>query len=386
MSYVPITPFGRPVSAALIKHQKYATAALPPEGVNKYEVIRELTVARRALAISDREIALLQTLLSFYPNTILGGNSDELLVYPSNAAICERQNGMPCSTMRRHLAGLVNAGLILRRDSPNGKRFNRRHGDAPQAFGFDLTPLVARYSEICVLAEDARAQEEKFQRLRRNVSLMRRDLAGLAAYGMETRPDLALWDAFSDLAALTARDLRRTLSYDDLLKLETDLSCALDRARTLFDVGVTEIPSTNDVHIEQHHQNSNKDSYVSEKNIEKIKRESSDQKLPNIPLTLVTSVCQEFKTYAPQEVRHWHHLVQAADVIRPMMGISPSAWFDATDAMGHEEAAVVLCAMLERFEEIKSPGGYLRALTRKASEDGFSVGPMIMALMTKRAA
>ncbi|MDG1769116.1 MAG: replication initiation protein RepC [Yoonia sp.] len=98
------------------------------------------------------------------------------------------------------------------------------------------------------------------------------------------------------------------------------------------------------------------------------------------------SVCGELQTYAPDGIRHWHELVQTADRIRPMMGISPSAWADAMETMGPEKASVVLCAMLEKFDSIRSPGGYLRALTRKAAEDGFSSGPMVMALITDRAA
>jgi replication initiation protein RepC len=69
-----------------------------------------------------------------------------------------------------------------------------------------------------------------------------------------------------------------------------------------------------------------------------------------------------------------------------MLGISPSAWEDACRAMGPEEAAVVLLAMLERFNEIRSPGGYLRALTAKAGQGAFSCGPMVMALTRNQAA
>lgn len=68
-----------------------------------------------------------------------------------------------------------------------------------------------------------------------------------------------------------------------------------------------------------------------------------------------------------------------------MMGISPSAWEDAKAFMGPEQAAVVIAALLERFTEIRSPGGYLRRLTEKASAEQFSCGPMVMALMRKAA-
>ena len=53
--------------------------------------------------------------------------------------------------------------------------------------------------------------------------------------------------------------------------------------------------------------------------------------------------------------------------------------------MGPEQAAVVLAAMLERFDDIRSPGGYLRRLGQKADAGAFSCGPMVMALMRKAA-
>lgn len=390
MTYVPITPFRRTVDAACLAHQKYATADLPPQGVNKYEVIRELTVARKRIGVTDREISVLQALLSFHPATVLGGNTTDLLVYPSNASIQERLHGMACSTMRRHLAGLVKSGLILRRDSPNGKRYVKRFGGDAQAFGFDLTPLVARYAEICDAAEAQRTEDDAQQRLRRTVSLMKRDLAGLVQYGMEARPDVRLWPALADLAAEATRALRRIADAADLAELEARLSDALDAARDVFDLSFAENTSTKEHQIEQHHQNSNKDLNDFEPCLEKAKENlveaGAGRDLPNIPITLVVAVCAELKVYYPDKVRHWHQIVRAAETVRPMMGISMSAWSDAVAAMGAEEAAVVVLAMLERFSEIQSPGGYLRTLTRKAEEGAFSCGPMVMALMRREAA
>lgn len=214
--------------------------------------------------LSDRDLTVLQGLVSFHQATILGGNDDELVVYPSNKAICERLNGMPCSTMRRHLSNLVSTGFVVRRDSPNGKRYARRYGESKIAFGFDLSPLVRRLPEVCAAAEAVREASERHARLRANVSLMRRDLAGLADYGRSLRPDLDIWDQYSDMAALTARDLRRKLDLADLEGIEAMLSGALDAARDVIDGPVTEDPSTSDAGSEQHYQNSNKDAYVFE--------------------------------------------------------------------------------------------------------------------------
>lgn len=404
MEYTPVTPFRRIVDAGVMKHQAVSEQELPPQGANKWEVLRELSTARLVFGLTDRDLGVLQALLSFHPATVLGGNDEDLIVYPSNASICERLNGMPCSTMRRHLSHLVQAGFLVRRDSPNGKRYARRHGGETVAFGFDLSPLVLRFGEICQAAEATRESAERHKRLRETVSLMRRDLAGLAAYGADLRPDLPLWDQFADLAALTARDLRRKLDIDALQALQTTLKQALDNAREILEptgdnASETKIPSTNASHSEQHYQNSNTNSYDLEPCLEKAKAAASasepqppapvesdaepDSNLPTIPLGLVLPACQEYRSYIPDPIRHWHDLVRVAHEIRPMMGISPTAWDEAKTAMGPEQAAVVLVALLERFEEIRSPGGYLRSLTQKAAEGAFSCAPMVMAQLRR---
>ncbi|PXW66118.1 replication initiation protein RepC [Loktanella sp. PT4BL] len=406
MDYTPVTPFRRPINAAILHYQAAAQQDLPPSGVNKWEALRELAAARIAFGLSDRDLSVLQALVSFHQATIVGGNHSETVVHPSNKAICERLNGMPCSTMRRHLANLVQTGFVVRRDSPNGKRYARRYGDEKIAFGFDLAPLAQRFVEVCEAAEAVRAAEERYKRLRTTVSLMRRDLAGLVDYGRSLRPGRAIWDQASDLCVLTARDLRRKLDFAELQQMESALSEALNAIRDLLEPVQSQDMSTNEVTNEQHYQNSNKDSYDFEPRLEKAQGESSasdpatalvaegstdepvsvDNNLPRIPLGLVLAACSEYRTYAERPVRHWHDLVRVADVIRPMMGVSPSAWDEAKQYMGPEEASVVILAMLERFGDIRSPGGYLRSLSAKAALGEFSCGPMIMALMRKDAA
>lgn len=406
MDYTPVTPFRRPINAAILHYQAAAQQDIPPSGVNKWEALRELAAARIAFGLSDRDLSVLQALVSFHQATIVGGNHSETVVHPSNKAICERLNGMPCSTMRRHLANLVQTGFVVRRDSPNGKRYARRYGDEKIAFGFDLAPLAQRFVEVCEAAEAVRAAEERYKRLRTTVSLMRRDLAGLVDYGRSLRPDRAIWDQASDLCVLTARDLRRKLDFAELQQMESALSEALNAIRDLLEPAQSQDMSTNEVTNEQHCQNSNKDSYDFEPRLKKAQGEGSasdpatalvaegstdepvsvDNNLPRIPLGLVLAACSEYRTYAERPVRHWHDLVRVADVIRPMMGVSPSAWDEAKKYMGPEEASVVILAMLERFGDIRSPGGYLRSLSAKAALGEFSCGPMIMALMRKDAA
>ena len=400
MEYTPISPFMRPISYAHLRVIERPEASVPGKPVNKWQLLRELSKAQAAFKVSERDMTVLQGLLSFFPDDTLGGNA-EMVVFPSNKAICERLNGMPCSTMRRHLTQLVEAGLLLRRDSPNGKRYVRKRGEDRVAFGFDLSPLYCRAEEIARAAEAVREAEDRVRRLREVVSLMRRDLAALAEFGEEIQPGLGLWDQLRDRAALTARALRRKLSLEHLSAYRAELATLLDRARNVIDGPETEDMNTNDARSERHHHSSNKEYTDFEPaleqggaaadapdadtgEIEADVEEPDTRRVPKIPLHLVIAGCPSLKTFYQGDIRHWHQLFDAACQVRPAMGISASAWEEAQRCMGPEQASIVVVAMLERFAEIKSPGGYLRALTSKAATGEFSCGPMVMALMSRR--
>jgi replication initiation protein RepC len=400
MEYIPISPFMRPISHAHLRVIERPEASVPGKPVNKWELLRELSKAQAAFGVTERDLTVLQGLLSFFPDDALGGNA-EMVVFPSNKTVCERLNGMPCSTMRRHLSRLVEAGLLMRRDSPNGKRYARKHGDERVTFGFDLSPLYCRAEEIARAAEAVREAEDRVRRLREVVSLMRRDLAALAEFGEEMFPGLGLWDQLRDTAALTARAIRRKLSLEDLSAYRANLETLLDQARNLIDGSETEDMNTNDARFERHYHNSNKDSIDFEpaldqggtatgalsEDTDKVEADvekPDTRRVPKIPLHLVIAGCPSLKTFYQGDIRHWHQLFDAACQVRPAMGISASAWEEAQRCMGPEQASIVVVAMLERFAEIKSPGGYLRALTSKAAVGEFSCGPMVMALMSRR--
>jgi replication initiation protein RepC len=400
MEYTPISPFMRPISHAHLRVVERPEASVPGKPVNKWELLRELSKAQAAFGVSERDLTVLQGLLSFFPDDALGGNT-EMVVFPSNKAICERLNGMACSTMRRHIARLVDAGLLMRRDSPNGKRYVRKHGEERVAFGFDLSPLYCRSEEVARAAEAVREAEDRVRRLREVVSLMRRDLAALAEFGEEIQPGLGLWDQLRDKAILTARALRRKLTLDELSSYRADLEVLLDHARNVVDGPETEKMNTNDASFERHHHNSNKEPIDLEPALEKggaaagapdvetdtpvaDMEEADTRRVPRIPLHLVIAGCPSLKTFYQGDIRHWHQLFDAACHVRPAMGISASAWEEAQRFMGPEQASIVVVAMLERFADIRSPGGYLRALTSKAAAGEFSCGPMVMALMSRR--
>ncbi|MGL4240369.1 MAG: plasmid replication protein RepC, partial [Beijerinckiaceae bacterium] len=209
-THVPTTPFGRrpaalgQVARRLKLGEDLARRGEPganhPAAVDKWRLFRELTTAREAFGLSDRSLGLLQALLSFHPETALAlpGEPEAaledagLVVFPSNRQLASRANGMAEKTIRRHIAALVESGLIIRRDSPNGKRYARRAADAgeggdrfSEAYGFDLAPLVLRAGEIEAQAEEIRRIERRRAVLKETISLRRRDIAKLVAMALE---------------------------------------------------------------------------------------------------------------------------------------------------------------------------------------------------------
>src|SRR5215212_6175783 len=148
--HLSTTPFGRrPLSLAMVAAQAAAKACPEDATAHKWRVFRHLTEAKGRLGLSDRALAVLSALLTFHPETALVPGPD-LVVFPSNRELSVRAHGPAPATLRWALAQLVEAGLVIRRDSPNGKRYVRRGegGEIAQAFGFDLTPLVARAGEF----------------------------------------------------------------------------------------------------------------------------------------------------------------------------------------------------------------------------------------------
>ena len=117
------------------------------------------------LGVSERSLSVLNALLTFHPETALTGE-DDLIVFPSNDQLSLRAHGMPASTLRRHLAVLVDAGLIVRRDSPNGKRYARKGsaGAIELAFGFDLVaagrPRRKRFESLAAEVESGGARTQ----------------------------------------------------------------------------------------------------------------------------------------------------------------------------------------------------------------------------------
>lgn len=375
--------------------------------IDKWSLFRDLCTARTCFGISDRDLVVLNALLTFLPGKLLEDGSD-LIVFPSNKSLSERAHGMPESTLRRHLAALVGSGLITRHDSPNGKRYARRGrgGQMVTAFGFSLRPLLVQAERIADSAQTVQDTAEALLTTRERAVLLLRDAAKLAEYG-DGQGFPGPWDSYLDEVVIHRRTLRRKLTLAEMQALVRALEAlnnAVSRSLTTHEpcgevAADTPEMSGKPVHSERHYQSSQTDLTESEPCAKKTPSPFVDgsvsttcspandppiERCTDLPLALVLDACSDMEDYG-EPVRNWSDFVRRAGFIRGMLGISPDAWEKACSVMGPPAAAISVGYILQNVTKIKAPGGYLRALIGKAGEKGFSPAPMVFALLNQGA-
>jgi replication initiation protein RepC len=383
-------------------------------------------------------LALLNALLTFFPGEELDFEGDQdsqnpqesvkLVVFPSNRQLALRANGMAEKTIRRHLSALISAGLIWRRDSPNGKRYARKGEGGErfltEAFGFDLAPLRWRIHEFMERHAELRAERLKFQVVRERVSLARRDCAKMIELGREMALSVR-WDELTTALQALATPLRQLKSLAALQDVDAGLEALRTRIFSMlsptFVSNESQNMTGNDGLIDLHISNSN--TYILESEPAKKKAGGEIESKPDkpedaepkkridtLPVGLVLEACPDVKAFAAdgEKIRSVPEFVRLVGQLRPMLGISPDAWRAAVQTMGEGAAAVAVAVILQRSEYsseakhvpgskpgaivqsvngspvIRSAGGYLRALTEQAKSGKLSLGPMLMALIGQR--
>ncbi|MDC9837342.1 plasmid replication protein RepC [Rhizobium binxianense] len=416
------TPFGRrPMSLGMLASQQLAEAIEPGMKRSKWKLFRAICEARPALGVTDRALTVLDALLTFYPDDEIS-EENGLIVFPSNAQLSLRARGMTPATLRRHLAVLVEAGLILRKDSPNGKRYARRDraGALGEAFGFSVAPLLARAGEIEILAAQTVADRELLRVTRERLTVCRRDISKLIAAAIEEEVS-GDWEGISAMFRTLLARIPRVATAEALTPLLDEMGLLRDEIVNVLERQIkTKKIDANESQIERHKQNSNPNSiYELEPSFETKQGERAatdiepnagtpDERrlkqpkpaggmnnkaagltdpvaghsLKSFPLGLVLQACPQILDYGPGgTIGNWRDLMSAAVIVRSMLGVSPSAYEEACSGMGPENAATVIACILERGGHINSPGGYLRDLTRRTERGEFAIGPMLMALV-----
>ncbi|WP_245824663.1 plasmid replication protein RepC [Pseudoruegeria aquimaris] len=362
MKHASQTEFGRPESFV-------------PASVDKWELLSALTAAAPDFDLSHRTLGVLRALLTFLPDRAIPAGAGRAVVYPSNRTLSERLNGMPESTLRRHLARLVELGLVNRQDSANRKRYARRVGQGVQvAFGFDLSPLNGHADQIFAVAHAAHQRAERMRVLRDRIAAARQILIE-AGQG-----------ACAGLLETARLILRRKVGENDLAEIAARLDEAVARLEPVENPADNALPQ-----VEMSATGSQNERHIQDSPEKDIDSERAGEATADIPRSRVSAedlgqiltACTEFRQYYPGRVRDWQELVAIAEKLSPMIGIDAPVFHDARLSMGAKAAATSVLCILERLGDIRSPGAYLRRLAQKARAGRFSCEPMLKALINR---
>ena len=88
------------MTLGMLATQLDASEIEPNKTVDKWKLFRALCEARGPIGVSDRALAVLNALLSFYPKNEIS-EENGTVVFPSNVQLSIRTHGMAGTTLRR---------------------------------------------------------------------------------------------------------------------------------------------------------------------------------------------------------------------------------------------------------------------------------------------
>lgn len=376
-------------------------------GVEKHRAVIAVKRIGAQIGLKAADMMLLDTLAAFsQPQDWDAGRRP--IVWPSNAYLME-QTGFSLSSLKRHVRRLAEAGAIAFKDSPNGKRWGRRNADRAivEAYGFDLSPLAARAEAFEQLYAELQVERALSRQLKREITVRRRMI--------RARIDTALSGAFRGPWGLLARRFENLLAHlphrkkgsEQLRQLLDQFEDFLTQVEEAFEAAnepADAVENTSRYDLRSATSNAEMDprEAVSEPHIpitnqlqsspcnglEEVKsKEPSKNPLPTGHVTLpsrrpvsnattlepplVLQACPEFTSWARSlqgHVRNWNDLHRVAGQLRPMIGVSEETWDKAQEQLGKQKATAALALVFEKHGagQVKSPGGYLRGMMRKA--------------------
>jgi len=329
----------------------------------RHIVIETLRKAAPRLGLGPSVISTLDAMLS-----CLAPKRNHHTVFASNATLTFRRNGISDRTIRRHAAALQDCGLLIRRDSPNRKRFTKHNTTEGKSlrFGFDLTPLFARLHEIAALAAEVMRENEQ-------IDYLRCKIRAAANTHLQSDPD-------HPQALQVLRALRRKLTLKDCEGLLADLWIGTVEAEDNADQ--TQPASTNmtgnDGHFVRHHHRSNKE-YI-DKEGEHPQKNPPSQERTQISVSEIVAACPEAAQYALKRIRTVHDVITHARTLAPMIGITSQNYEAAHERLGGLRTAATVWAIMQFHDKIKVVGAYFRAITTGPKSADFNPEKLIRRL------
>lgn len=340
----------------------------------RWHILDLAKTCRHRLKLRDRDIAVLRGLLSLLPPQ---AKPTQMVVFASNRVLIDRCDGIDERTLRRRLAHLQDCGMLTRRASPNGKRYQVRneHHDALLTYGIDLAPLFHIQSHLETLAEDCRHEAVRIKVLR---SLIRDVL-------FKTPPH-----QISDVQNEAQRALRRVHDSNQLQQILSQLEEAAPVMSPQFTDNVT-LPTTHlsvsDGQNDRHIQSSYEDNLESEgAETETLINPGHEKKSANIYQADITveecmDLARTAREMAPRQPRCWEDLIDLSASLAPAIGLKGAVIHEAEMHLGKHGCALAVLGLVEAFGRVRNPEAYLTALVKRRLKQGLDLVRMFRSLV-----
>ena len=305
-------------------------------------------------------------------------------VSPASVTGLAAERGCSERTIRSHIQVLVDAGLAVNRCLDGGRRRCLRGlgGQLHEVYGIDLSPLIERRGEMAQRAAALVADRLERERLRHEISRLRRVIRMALAEGRVSEDQREAWASLprrvahlglAALAALMERvgRLHRSLA-EGAQAAEPSANNPQGRKPAADRPEENRRPYTT-------HQNSSEDCnppMAAMRTGEPAPEGASIATRCGLGHVTLRMACQAAPEdwRASMEERHgrpsWHALVGTAYERAQALGVSPAAWAQAQAVLGQTGAAILVliadAGSAERGGSIRSVGGWVRRMSERA--------------------
>jgi replication initiation protein RepC len=404
---------------------------LPPNVSLPGQILAAFKAAAPCLGLAPRLVHAIDWLFKFtQPQDWEAGGRP--IVWPS-ATTQQEALSLSKSQAKALNRALIEAGLITMKDSPNGKRYGKRDSDGriTEAYGFDLSPLAARYGEFVAVAAAAKAERAEIAQMRRRATIARKGITQILETATEQGFTGEHWTALLHDSDRLARALRRIETLEEMAfaveRLERWQREACQRLENLL----AEAPSApvessytgpKGPEYRPHYtyklnDDLNPDTVLAHKDCgsasgatkaepDRTRERHQDSggagdatarmqpvrtdcgPLMRLMPDELMILAPRLRTYLTTPQPAWRDIVDAADWLRSEMGISRPLWGEACVAMGRECAAVAVALVSARPAEHfrTSPGGYFHGMVAKAKAGELNLVRTIWGLRQAKAA
>jgi len=346
-----------------------------------YKMLTPIRALRRDLGLTPSDLTVLTALISFLPheNPANPARSPFLsVVFPSNAALSERTNGLDERTLRRCLGRLSDSGLIQCRRSANGKRFPLRYGGKIRdAFGFDLAPIADRYLEMVRRAAAVTEAQERLRSLRAEALALRQE----ALQQTDDAPTLARLHEARNLLRRVRLKAQDVINLIDELRRMIGSDTEIRNAQTIgvnFQDDITETngrssSKTDDLpardgqnvrHIESSKIDIKKEVRSTEKTEEATIQPSTQQTMKRNPETMNWQDFSGVASLYPKPPRSIEALTRIIFEVGNALNVRKNRIIEHLKIAGPSRTLLALDCLIARVDTIRHPSAYLdRILT-----------------------